>query len=69
MDFLVDLLISSFPILMLIVVLVFFMLRMTKKGNPQDRMLEMAEENLKLQERIALALEKIAQKDEAGDAT
>ena len=60
MDILIQLLLSSFPILLLIGVWIYFMRGMSKKGNPQEKLAEYQEEDLALKRRIAAALEKIA---------
>jgi ATP-dependent Zn protease len=62
MDLFIQLLISSFPILLLIAVWIYFIRRMANKGNPQERLIECYERNLVFQERIATALEKIAER-------
>lgn len=60
MELLIQLLISSFPILLLIGVWIYFMRSFSKKGNPQEKLAEYHEKHLAVQERIAVALEKIA---------
>ena len=61
MELLIQLLISSFPILLLIAVWIYFIRKMSGKENPQQQHLEVAQKNLEVQERIATALEKIAE--------
>ena len=62
MDIFTQLLISSFPILLLIGVWIYFVRSMGKKGNPQEKLIECYERDLVFQERIACALEKIAER-------
>lgn len=64
MDLVVELLVSSFPILLLIGVWIYFVRSMAKKGNPQEKLIECYERDLVFQERIACALEKIAERTE-----
>ena len=63
---LVDLLISSFPIIIIIAVWIYFMRKMGSGDNPQDRLAEYAKKDLEIQERIATALEKIADRSQSG---
>lgn len=62
MELFTKLLISSFPILLLIGVWIYFMRSMSKKGNPQEKLIDCYERDLVIQERIASALEKIAER-------
>ena len=62
MELFIQLLISSFPILLLVGAWIYYISSMSKKGNPQERLIECYERDLILQERIASALEKIAER-------
>ena len=62
MDLFIQLLISSFPILLLIAVWIYFMRKFSKAGNPQETLIELSRKQLEAQERIAAALETIAER-------
>jgi len=57
-SWIVDLLVSWGPMLLLIAVWIFFMQRMSKKGSPQVRTIELIEKQNAILERLATAVEK-----------